>query len=137
MLAGRTTPAADPARFDDTHARRDDPWGVTTRWYERRKRSLVLGSLPDERYGAVLEIGCSIGVVTSELARMPESTRTPAPTGSRYPCTTPVAGRNPLAGSSAYSRASTAWPESTRSACASVSGSPAATRSCCSTRSTP
>jgi len=61
-------PAADPARFDDTHARRDDPWGVTTRWYERRKRSLVLGSLPDERYGAVLEIGCSIGVVTSELA---------------------------------------------------------------------
>ena len=65
---GPHDPAADPARFDDTHARRDDPWGVTTRWYERRKRSLVLGSLPDERYGAVLEIGCSIGVVTSELA---------------------------------------------------------------------
>ena len=58
----------DPARFDDAHARRDDPWGVTTRWYERRKRSLVLASLPDERYGAVLEIGCSIGVVTEELA---------------------------------------------------------------------
>jgi LmbE family N-acetylglucosaminyl deacetylase/SAM-dependent methyltransferase len=59
---------ADPARFDGAHARRADPWGVTTRWYERRKRSLVLASLPDERYGAVLEIGCSIGVVTAELA---------------------------------------------------------------------
>ena len=61
-------PADDASRFDGTHSARDDPWGVTTRWYERRKRALVLGALPDERYGAVLEVGCSIGVVTSELA---------------------------------------------------------------------
>lgn len=61
-------PAATAARFDETHARRADPWGVTTRWYERRKRALTLASLPDETYGSVLEIGCSIGVVTAELA---------------------------------------------------------------------
>jgi LmbE family N-acetylglucosaminyl deacetylase/SAM-dependent methyltransferase len=60
--------SAEASRFDGTHAARDDPWGVTTRWYERRKRALVLGALPDERYGTVLEVGCSIGVVTSELA---------------------------------------------------------------------
>ena len=66
--AAAGTTASDPARFDEAHARRPDPWGVTTRWYERRKLGLVLGSLPDERYGAVLEIGCSIGVVTRALA---------------------------------------------------------------------
>jgi len=59
--------------FDATHARRDDPWGVTTRWYERRKRALVLASLPDERLGRVLEIGCSIGVVTEQLALRADS----------------------------------------------------------------
>jgi LmbE family N-acetylglucosaminyl deacetylase/SAM-dependent methyltransferase len=59
--------------FDATHARRDDPWGVTTRWYERRKRALVLASLPDERLGRVLEIGCSIGVVTEQLAARADS----------------------------------------------------------------
>jgi len=69
-------PAADAALapgFDATHARRDDPWGVTTRWYERRKRALVLASLPDERLGRVLEIGCSIGVVTEQLAPRADS----------------------------------------------------------------
>ena len=67
-------PAPAPApSFDATHARRDDPWGVTTRWYERRKRALVLASLPDERLGRVLEIGCSIGVVTEQLAPRADS----------------------------------------------------------------
>ncbi|MDY0893274.1 PIG-L family deacetylase [Frigoribacterium sp. CFBP9030] len=60
-------------RFDATHARQADPWGVTTRWYERRKRAITLASLPDERLGSVLEIGCSIGVVTAELAERASS----------------------------------------------------------------
>ncbi|ADG73425.1 LmbE family protein [Cellulomonas flavigena DSM 20109] len=54
--------------FDATYGRHDDPWGFTHRPYERRKRALTLASLPDERYGRVLEVGCSIGVLTAELA---------------------------------------------------------------------
>ncbi|KQN42421.1 PIG-L family deacetylase [Frigoribacterium sp. Leaf44] len=59
---------ATEATFDRTHARRADPWRVTTRWYERRKRALTVASLPRERYGRVLEVGCSIGVLTGDLA---------------------------------------------------------------------
>ncbi|TIH40594.1 PIG-L family deacetylase [Subtercola vilae] len=54
--------------FDDTYARRADPWGFTTRWYERRKRAVTLAALPRERYANALEIGCSIGVLTHDLA---------------------------------------------------------------------
>jgi LmbE family N-acetylglucosaminyl deacetylase/protein-L-isoaspartate O-methyltransferase len=64
---GIAAPATE-ATFDRTHARRADPWRVTTRWYERRKRALTVASLPRERYGRVLEVGCSIGVLTGDLA---------------------------------------------------------------------
>jgi LmbE family N-acetylglucosaminyl deacetylase/protein-L-isoaspartate O-methyltransferase len=54
--------------FDAMYAENDDPWGFTDRWYEARKRAVTLASLPAERYGSVLEIGCSIGVLTEQLA---------------------------------------------------------------------
>jgi SAM-dependent methyltransferase len=54
--------------FDDKYRRSADPWGFETRWYERRKRAVTIASLPAERYGNVLEIGCSIGVLTEQLA---------------------------------------------------------------------
>ena len=54
--------------FDAMYAGNDDPWGFTDRWYEARKRAVTLASLPAERYGSVLEIGCSIGVLTEQLA---------------------------------------------------------------------
>ncbi|GIG41868.1 hypothetical protein Cph01nite_36300 [Cellulomonas phragmiteti] len=56
------------AYFDATYARHADPWGFTDRPYEARKRALTLAALPDERYGRALEVGCSIGVLTAELA---------------------------------------------------------------------
>jgi LmbE family N-acetylglucosaminyl deacetylase/SAM-dependent methyltransferase len=65
---GTASGPATEATFDRTHARRADPWRVTTRWYERRKRALTVASLPRERYGHVLEVGCSIGVLTGDLA---------------------------------------------------------------------
>lgn len=43
-----------------------DPWGVAT-WYERRKRSLLLAALQQQRYGRVLDVGCSTGELTREL----------------------------------------------------------------------
>ncbi|MWV49137.1 methyltransferase domain-containing protein [Rathayibacter sp. VKM Ac-2803] len=54
--------------FDELYARHEDPWGYTSRWYEERKRALTLASLPEQRYGSVLEIGASIGVLAEALA---------------------------------------------------------------------
>jgi len=54
--------------FDDFYQGKDDPWGFETRWYEIRKRSLTLASLPRPLFASGLEIGCSIGVLTAELA---------------------------------------------------------------------
>ncbi|MGN6612362.1 MAG: PIG-L family deacetylase [Angustibacter sp.] len=57
------------AFFDDFYAAGgDDPWGFTDRWYERRKRALTLAALPRERFRRAFEPGCSIGVLTAELA---------------------------------------------------------------------
>ena len=64
----RTGSAAAVLRFDEAHRRRSDPWSVTTRWYEIRKRAVTLAALPDERYRRALELGCSIGVLAAELA---------------------------------------------------------------------
>ncbi|MBF4574608.1 SAM-dependent methyltransferase [Frondihabitans sp. VKM Ac-2883] len=56
------------SHFEATHLHATDPWSVETSWYEIRKRAVLLAALPRERYGAVLEIGCSTGVLTEELA---------------------------------------------------------------------
>lgn len=58
-----------PAEFFDSFYRgRADPWGFETRWYEERKRAVTLASLPRARFRAGLEIGCSTGVLTADLA---------------------------------------------------------------------
>jgi LmbE family N-acetylglucosaminyl deacetylase/SAM-dependent methyltransferase len=56
------------AFFDDFYARHDDPWGFESRWYEERKRAILLASLPFRALGRVLEIGCATGLITRELA---------------------------------------------------------------------
>ncbi|MCF3138189.1 bifunctional PIG-L family deacetylase/class I SAM-dependent methyltransferase [Paenarthrobacter sp. AR 02] len=67
--AGNNT-AADAERiFDEVHAKGDDPWAYTTSWYERRKRALTLAALPEESYESGLELGCSIGTLSEELAQ--------------------------------------------------------------------
>ena len=58
----------DPSYFDQMYAAADDPWGFTSRWYEKRKYALTLAMLPAERYRDALELGCSIGVLTQQLA---------------------------------------------------------------------
>ena len=61
--------AADAERlFDAVHGRDEDPWGYTGAWYEQRKRALTLAALPEQSYDAGLEIGCSIGTLSVELA---------------------------------------------------------------------
>ncbi|BDZ50045.1 hypothetical protein GCM10025867_22860 [Frondihabitans sucicola] len=64
---------AAEAHFDARHAARDDPWGLASRWYEIRKRRILLAALPDEALGHVLEIGSSVGITTQDLAARAES----------------------------------------------------------------
>ena len=54
--------------FDRLYRSDPDPWNYLSSWYERRKRAVTLAALPAERYGNALEVGCSIGVLTAELA---------------------------------------------------------------------
>jgi LmbE family N-acetylglucosaminyl deacetylase len=57
-----------PSFFEDFYARHDDPWGFDTRWYEERKRALVMAVLPRARFRDVVELGCATGALTVELA---------------------------------------------------------------------
>ena len=54
--------------FEERYARRDDPWRLADPWYEERKRALTAAMLPRARFASGLEIGCSIGTLTAELA---------------------------------------------------------------------
>jgi SAM-dependent methyltransferase len=57
-----------PEYFDRLYAASADPYGFTSRWYERRKYALSLALLPREHYRDAFEPGCSIGVLTRMLA---------------------------------------------------------------------
>lgn len=48
--------------------RDDDPFGYRERWYEARKRALLLASLPRARFERAWELGCSNGELTAALA---------------------------------------------------------------------
>lgn len=50
------------------HQARSDPWQVDTSWYEEHKRQVTMAMLPRRRYRRALEIGCSTGRLTLELA---------------------------------------------------------------------
>ena len=57
-----------PSYFEELYAGSPDPWGFTERWYERRKYAITLASLPEPRYRSAFEPGCSIGLLTEQLA---------------------------------------------------------------------
>lgn len=46
----------------------DDPYAYRTRWYETRKRALLLAVLPRQRFAQGWEIGCANGELTHGLA---------------------------------------------------------------------
>lgn len=58
----------DAQYFADLYADSDDPWAFRTRWYERRKRDLLLASLPRQRYERVFEPACANGELSVLLA---------------------------------------------------------------------
>ncbi|MDR6711537.1 hypothetical protein J2W83_001131 [Pseudomonas hunanensis] len=58
----------DAQYFAELYADNDDPWAFRTRWYERRKRELVMASLPRQYYEWVFEPACANGELSVLLA---------------------------------------------------------------------
>ncbi len=54
--------------FDRMYAESADPWQLQQRWYEQRKFAITMALLPQPRYRHAFEPGCSVGVLTSQLA---------------------------------------------------------------------
>lgn len=54
--------------FDSLYAEDPDPWDFEKSEYEREKYAHTLAALGDERLANALEVGCSIGVLTAQLA---------------------------------------------------------------------
>ena len=73
LSASDDSPVRRPGRecadtaLDDLHAEQEDPWGTDDRWYEARKRDLLLAVLPRRRHGRALEVGCSAGALAAVL----------------------------------------------------------------------
>ncbi len=65
-----TTPdeSLPPSYFDHIYERTLDPWSFETSEYEANKYRHTLAALPRKRYASALEVGCSIGVLTRQLA---------------------------------------------------------------------
>ena len=57
-----------PDYFDAVYRANDDPWQFATSPYERDKYAATLAALPKPMYDSAFEIGCSIGVLTGQLA---------------------------------------------------------------------
>ena len=62
------TPQSRAAYFDTLYAHNADPWHYQDRSYEIDKRADTLAMLPKHHYARGCEIGCSIGVLTADLA---------------------------------------------------------------------
>jgi LmbE family N-acetylglucosaminyl deacetylase len=62
------TTSAPIERFASLYAAQQDPWHTADSWYERRKRALILATLPRERYRRTLEPACGIGELTRKLS---------------------------------------------------------------------
>lgn len=60
--------AAQVDAFDALYRVSPDPWGTQTRWYEERKRNLLLAALPLRRFESAYEGGCGTGHLSRELA---------------------------------------------------------------------
>ncbi|MBB5390466.1 MULTISPECIES: SAM-dependent methyltransferase [unclassified Herbaspirillum] len=63
-----TALATTAEHFRSLYASSADPWHTADSWYERRKLSILLATLPKPRFSSVYEPGCGNGALTVELA---------------------------------------------------------------------
>ena len=54
--------------FERLYAERPDPWNFATSEYERRKYAATVEALNGRRFRSAFEAGCSIGILTRQLA---------------------------------------------------------------------
>ena len=54
--------------FERLYSANPDPWGFQTSAYEQAKYRRTVEALGDRRFASVLEVGCSIGILTRMLA---------------------------------------------------------------------
>jgi SAM-dependent methyltransferase len=64
----RKTRSLDAAYFEALYRADPDPWRFKTSEYEAKKYARTLEVVADEPVGRALEMGCSIGVLTEQLA---------------------------------------------------------------------
>ena len=64
----RRTAAIEPAYFEALYAADPDPWRFASSAYEAEKYAATLAALPGRRFAGALEVGCSIGILTAQLA---------------------------------------------------------------------
>ena len=57
-----------PEYFDHVYQANRDPWNFESSPYERAKYAATLAALPRAHYPEAFEIGCSLGVLTQQLA---------------------------------------------------------------------
>ena len=57
-----------PSYFDAVYGANPDPWNFAASPYEAAKYAATLAALPRARYERAFEVGCSIGVLTAQLA---------------------------------------------------------------------
>ena len=62
------TPRLPDRYFDAMYAEAADPWQLQGRWYEQRKYAITMALLPYARYRHAFEPGCSVGVLSAQLA---------------------------------------------------------------------
>ncbi|RSK32351.1 class I SAM-dependent methyltransferase [Hymenobacter metallilatus] len=58
-----------PTYFEGVYQANEDPWNFETSAYERDKYAATVAALPKTHYPTAFEIGCSLGVLTEQLAR--------------------------------------------------------------------
>ncbi len=64
----RKNKSLDGAYFEGLYKENEDPWNFATSPYERAKYAHTLAAMGDEPVNLVLEVGCSIGILTEKLA---------------------------------------------------------------------
>lgn len=55
--------------FEGLYGASEDPYDLRTRWYEQRKRAVLLAALPMQRYARAYEPGCGAAELTVALAQ--------------------------------------------------------------------